>query len=87
MRREQRADGTTTQIIRADIPKECGQHRVDHLDNAIPGSIQMPWQGASDKVSVILFVFLLRLLRVPGFHSLMRQGTMITCSLRRLGMR
>ena len=86
MRREQRAHGTATQVIRVGIPKERGQHGVDHLDDAIPVEYPYALQGASDEVMIILFVFLLRLLYALGFKSFTRQGTLLTCSRRSLGM-
>src|SRR5215510_2850126 len=85
-RREQRAYGTATQVVRADIPKERGQHGVDNLNDAIPVEYTYTLQGAGDKVIVVLCVFLLRLLHAPRLNGFTRQGTMRTSSLRGLGM-
>jgi len=84
MRRQERAHGTATQVIRTGIPKESGHDGIDKLDDAVPMEHAYPLQGASDEVTVVRFALLQRLLYMSVFESFTRRDATLSRALLRL---
>ncbi len=86
MRRKECAHVAATQVIWIGIPKERGHDGIDKLDEAVPVEHAYALQGASDKITVVRFALLQRLLYASVFESLTRRDATVSSNLLRLGI-